>query len=120
MSTITTPATTPSTKKPTPTLTATYRNGLSDSTLTFTYPLPTTSPSLPSASDEAPPPILPALEAKRAHLKQLRELCIKLQGDLNDVLTEMMREKDLDLGEQEEEQEEEQEDDGEERGDEKL
>lgn len=119
MSTITsttTSATTPSTKKPIPTLTATYRNGFSASTLTFTYPLPTTSPSLPSTSNEAPPPILPALEAKTAHLKQLRELCVKLQGDLNGVLTEMMREKDLDLGEHEEEQE----DDGEEGSEEKL
>lgn len=115
MSTITS-TTSPSTKNPTPTLIATYRNGLNSSTLKFTYPLPTTPPSHPSASDGSPPRILSPLEAKTAHLKQLREFCIRLQGDLNDVLTEMMREKDMDLGEQEEEQE----DYGQEGGEEKV
>lgn len=114
MSTIASTTTTtikPSTKKPTPVLTATYRNGLSSSTLSFTYPLST-------PPDETPPFIIPQLKAKTAHLQQLRELCKKLQGDLNDVLTEMMREKNMKLGEQNQEEEEEQEDDGEEDGDE--
>lgn len=109
MSTIASTITNPSTKKPTQFLTATYRNGLNFSTLAFTYPLPT-------APDGAPPFILPSLEAKTAHLQQLRELCKKLQGDINDVLTEMMREKNKELGEQEEEQE----DDGEEGGEVKV
>lgn len=111
MPTITPTTTTnnPSTKKPTQFLTATYRNGLNSSTLAFTYPLPT-------APDGAPPFILPPLEAKTAHLQQLRELCKQLQGDINDFLTDMMREKNMEQGEQEEEQE----DDGEEGGEEKV
>lgn len=106
--TTTTATTNPSTQKPTQFLRAIYRNGLNSSTLAFTYPLP-------AAPDGAPPFILP-LEAKTAHLQQLRELCKQLQGDINDVLTEMMREKNMELGEQEEEQE----DDGEEGGEEKV
>lgn len=106
-----------------PTLTATYHNGLTSSTLTLTYPLPTTPPApAPSSSGGAPPlPLLlpPPLEAKTAYLKRLRELCTQLQGDLNDVLTEMMRQKDMDLGEQEQEEDEEEDEQGEE-GEEKI
>lgn len=110
--------TSPLTTTPTLTLTATYHNSLTSSTLTFTYPLPTKPPPPPSSSSGGAPPLrllLPPLEAKTAYLKKLRESCIQLQGDLNDVLTEMMLEKDMDLEEDEEEGEGEEGEEGEEK-----
>lgn len=110
--------TSPLTTTPILTLTATYHNSLTSSTLTFNYPLPTKPPPPPSSSSGGAPPLrllLPPLEAKTAYLKKLRELCIQLQGDLNDVLTEMMLEKDMDLEEDEEEGEGEEGEEGEEK-----